>query len=333
MKLSILDQAPIAWEGTAAEALNNMADSAVLAEQLGYHRFWIAEHHNTPSLASSAPEISLAYIAGRTSSIRLGTGGTMMMHYSPLKMAEVFKTLSAYAPGRIDFGAGRAPGGDRASIFALSEGRAPLTEGMYEKLYQTIQYFQDEECGEALYDNVIAQPQMVEPPMPFMLGSTGNSAVQAARMGLPYAYVHFFTGDIDPTILEMYREKFVPSAFCKEPYVLVCYYVTVGKTSEEANYHGWPADISRMQLHRGILKRRMHPDMAKDYPLSDTERAFIKQMEGWHIRGAVHEVVAYLKQQQEEMQLDEVMICSIPHAQEYKLWEYKAIIEEWNKSN
>lgn len=331
MKWSILDQAPIAWNGTPQEALQNMASSAILAEELGYHRFWIAEHHNTPSLASSAPEISLAYLAGKTSKIRLGTGGTMMMHYSPYKMAEVFKTLSAYAPGRIDFGAGRAPGGDRASIFALSEGRAPLTEGLYEKLEHTIQLFLDEECNHPIYDQVIAQPQGVEPPMPFMLGSTGNSAVKAAKMGLPYAYVHFFTGELDPTILEMYREHFIPSAFCKEPYVLVCYYVTVGHTQEEANFQGFPSDISRMQLHRGVLKRRMSPEMAQVFPLSDTERAFIKQMEGWHIKGTVQDVANYLKTQAKELQLDEVMICSIPHDYDYKLWEYTELIKELNK--
>ena len=331
MKLSILDQAPIPWDGTPQDALQNMANSAIYAEELGYHRFWIAEHHNTPSLASSAPEISLAYLAGKTSRIRLGTGGTMMMHYSPYKMAEVFKTLCAYAPGRIDFGAGRAPGGDRASIFALSEGRAPLTEGLYEKLEHTIQLFVDEDCGHPIYDQVIAQPQGVEAPMPFMLGSTGNSAVKAAKMGLPYAYVHFFTGDIDPTILEMYREHFVPSTFCKEPYVLVCYYVTVGRTREEAEFQAFPSDISRMQLHRGILKRRMSPEAAQEFPLSDNERAYIKQLEGWQIKGSVEEVVNHLKSEGERLKLDEIMICSIPHDFEYKLWEYKAIIEKFNQ--
>lgn len=325
MKLSILDQAPISWEGSAEQALKNMVSSAVFAESLGFHRFWIAEHHNTPSLASSAPEISIAYLAGKTEKIRLGTGGTMMMHYSPLKMAETFKTLSAYAPGRIDFGAGRAPGGDKAAMFALSEGRQPLTEGLYKKLEATLNLFQDKPTDNVLYDRVLAQPLAVELPMPFMLGSTGNSALQAARMGLPYAYVHFFSGDLDPTVIEMYKEHFVPSAFCSQPYVLVCYYVTVGKTTEEAAFQALPSDIARMQLYKGTLKPRMSPEMAQDFPLSDTDLAFMKQMEGWQIKGTVEEVSSYLKDQYEKIGMDEIMICSIPYEHSYKLWEYEVL--------
>ncbi len=328
MKWSILDQVPIAWNGTASQALQDMAKSAVYAESLGYHRFWIAEHHHTPSLASSAPEISLAYLAAKTNTIRLGTGGTMMMHYSPLKMAEVFKTLSAYAPGRIDFGAGRAPGGDQAAMLALSEGRQPLTEGLYEKLYETLHLFQDTKSGHPLYDRVAAQPIGAALPMPFMLGSTGNSAIQAAKMGLPYAYVHFFTGDLDPTILEMYRDHFQPSTFCKEPYVLVCYYVTIGETQEEADFQAFPSDIARMQLYKGILRKRMSPEAAQSFPLSENDKAFIQQMNNWQFRGTPKSTAAFLNQQAKDLGIDEIMICSIPFDQSYKLWEYEALAKE-----
>ncbi len=115
------------------DALKKAEELAILADELGYHRMWMAEHHGTNTFASSAPEVTAAHLAAKTKQIRIGTGGVMMMHYSPLKLAEVFKTLSAFSPGRIDFGVGRAPGGDNDSIYALSEGRPPMVNNMYEK--------------------------------------------------------------------------------------------------------------------------------------------------------------------------------------------------------
>ena len=134
MKLSVLDQAPITVGNTAAGALKKAEELAILADELGYHRMWMAEHHGTDAFASSAPEVIAAHLAAKTKNLRIGTGGVMMMHYSPLKLAEVFKTLSAFSPGRIDFGVGRAPGGDNYAMYALSEGRPPLVNNMYEKL-------------------------------------------------------------------------------------------------------------------------------------------------------------------------------------------------------
>ena len=144
MRLSVLDQAPITKGNSPASALIKAEELAVLADELGYHRMWMAEHHGTDAFASSAPEISVAHLAAKTKNIRIGTGGVMMMHYSPLKLAEVFKTLCAYSPGRIDFGVGRAPGGDQYAIYALSEGRQPMMNNMYEKLEIALQLINDE---------------------------------------------------------------------------------------------------------------------------------------------------------------------------------------------
>src|SRR5690625_592766 len=139
MKLSVLDQAPVTKGNTAEGALKNAEELALLADDLGYTRMWMAEHHGTKAFASSAPEVTAAHLAAKTNQIRIGTGGVMMMHYSPLKLAEVFKTLSALSPGRIDFGAGRAPGGDRYAMYALSEGRQPMLHNMYEKFETSLQ--------------------------------------------------------------------------------------------------------------------------------------------------------------------------------------------------
>ena len=325
MKLSILDQGPISQGQTAQKAFENMRESVQLAEKLGYHRFWFAEHHNTEVFASSAPEISMAHLSALTKNIRLGSGGTMMMHYSPYKMAEIFKTLSAYAPGRIDFGAGRAPGGDGKSILALSEGKDTRFQDLYKKLSETLHLLKDENGDEYYNQNVIAHPMNVALPEVFLLGSTGNSAMEAGKMGLSYGYVQFFTGTIDRTIFDVYRENFQPSEFQKEPNVLACYMVTVAETKEEADFQARVSDITRMQLHTGQRIRRISPEEAQTYPLTDAERVFIEQGKDWHIRGEINEVVEKLKHEKEIHGFDELMICTTPFAQDFKLKEYELL--------
>lgn len=325
MKLSILDQGPISNGQTPQKALENMREAVKLADKLGYHRFWFAEHHNTEGFASSAPEISMAHLAGQTEKIRLGSGGTMMMHYSPYKMAETFKTLSAYAPGRIDFGAGRAPGGDGKSILALSEGKDTRFQDLYKKLSETLSLLKDENGEEHYNQNVIANPMNVVLPEVFLLGSTGNSAMEAGKMGLSYSYVQFFTGTIDRNIFEIYRENFKPSEFQKEPNVLACYMVTVAETKEEADFQARVSDITRMQLHTGQRIRRISPEEAQTYPLTDAERLFIEQGKNWHIRGEINDVVEKLKHEKEIHGFDELMICTTPFAQEFKLREYEML--------
>ncbi len=158
MKLSVLDQAPITKGNNAQDALANAVELAVEAERLGYERIWMAEHHNTNGYASSSPEITAAFIAAKTNRIRVGTGGTMIMHYSPYKVAENFKTLSALAPGRIDFGIGRAPGGDHYAMYALADGRQPEVDNIYEKIDVALQFIKEETPDNPYYRRVIANP-------------------------------------------------------------------------------------------------------------------------------------------------------------------------------
>jgi luciferase family oxidoreductase group 1 len=327
MRISILDQAPISIGTTPAQALHHMVASAQLADTLGYHRFWIAEHHNTTGLASSAPEISMAYIAAQTQRIRLGTGGTMMMHYSPYKMAEVFKTLSALAPHRIDFGAGRAPGGDGKAIYALSEGRDTTHQDLYAKLHNTLQLMQEEPGQDAIYQNIIATPQHITLPEAFLLGSTGNSAAQAGRMGLGYAYVQFFNGQIETDIFKTYQQHFEPSTYHEKPYSIACYFVTVADTDEEAQYHALPADIARMHLYQGKSFQRMSPEDALKYEFTLQERAFIAQSQNWHQRGSIAKISSYLQQEQAKHGFDELMICTIPYDYDFKLQEYTLLAQ------
>ncbi len=325
MDISILDQAPISKGTTSTQALKNVEAAAILADGLGFKRFWLAEHHNSPGLSSSAPEISMAYLAAKTSNIRLGSGGTMMMHYSPYKMAEVFKTLSAYAPGRIDFGVGRAPGGDSNAIYALSEGREPMIHNMYQKFDTALKLINDELPSDPLYQKVTAHPVSIEIPEAWMLGSSGNSAIEAGRMGVGYAYVHFFNGRLDKSVLDAYKAHFVPSAYLDKPKIIVSYFITTAETREEAEFQAKPAEISRMMMMRGQFGFRISPEEARDYPLTEIEKSMIRQNASWHITGSIGEVSERLRQEQAYYGFDEVMICTIPFSQEFKLHEYRLL--------
>lgn len=325
MKFSILDQAPISKGSDGTQALLNVQESVILAEALGYERFWLAEHHNSPGLASSAPEISMAFLSAKTSRIRLGSGGMMMMHYSPYKMAEVIKTLSAYAPGRIDFGVGRAPGGDTNAIYALSEGREPMVHQMYEKFETTLKLINDEKPDDPLYQRVTAHPVSVRLPEAWMLGSSGNSAVEAGKMGVGYAYVHFFNGRLDKSVIDAYKASFIPSPYLDKPKVIVSYFVTTAETTEEAAFQARPADLSRMFMMRGQFGVRMSPEEASVFPLTEIEKAMIHQNRNWHIIGNIKDVAQRLADEQAQYGFDEVMICTIPFAQNYKLQEYRLL--------
>ncbi|WP_208559072.1 LLM class flavin-dependent oxidoreductase [Marinilactibacillus kalidii] len=329
MKLSVLDQAPITGGKTPQGALEKAVELAQVTEELGYHRFWLAEHHGSDAFASSAPEIVAAYIAAKTSRIRIGTGGTMIMHYSPLKMAEVFKTLSALAPGRVDFGIGRAPGGDQRSIYALSQGNNPDFDHLYEKLDTTLTLMQDQVPEEMLYKHTIASPQKVTLPESWLLGSSGNSAIEAGRRGLGYSFAQFFMlGSMRKEIFELYRYHFKPSAFMKEPEINVAYLVTVAETKEEAEYQAKPQDIARIRLAQGRMEPLMTPEEAKAYRLSEEEEVAIKTNRQIHLVGTAKEVADKLRQDTEEFGFEEVMICSIAHSQEQRLNTYRLLAEE-----
>ena len=328
MRLSILDQAPVTSGNTAPDALKKAEELAILADELGYHRMWMAEHHATKSFASSAPEVTAAHLAAKTKTIRIGTGGVMMMHYSPLKLAEVFKTLSAFSPGRIDFGVGRAPGGDNHSIYALSEGRQPMVNNMYEKFEIALQLINDEVPADSLYNKTIATPSNVVLPEAWLLGSSGNSAIKAGRMGVGYSFAQFFNGGMTKEILDAYKKNFQPSAFLEKPEINVSYMVTVAETKEEAEFEAVPQDIARLMLMKGHLGQSLTPEEAQSYPLTEMDRMTIKENRKLHLVGTAKEIATLLQTEQAHYGFDEAMICSIPHSQKKRLDVYRLLARE-----
>ncbi|MCZ2260737.1 LLM class flavin-dependent oxidoreductase [Sporosarcina sp. G11-34] len=328
MKLSVLDQAPITSGNNAADALKKAEELAILADELGYTRMWMAEHHGTNTFASSAPEVTAAHLAAKTKNLRIGTGGVMMMHYSPLKLAEVFKTLSAFSPGRIDFGVGRAPGGDNNAIYALSEGRQPMTNNMYEKFELALELINDEVPEDNLYNKTIATPAQVVLPEAWLLGSTGNSAIQAGRMGVGYSFAQFFMGGMTKEILDAYRKNFEPTVFMEKPEIKVTYMVTTAETKEEAEYEALPQDIWRLLFTKGRIGQVISPEEAQNFQLSEMDRMTIQQNRNIHIVGSAKEVATRLQEEQAQYGFEEAMICSIPHSQEKRLEVYRLLARE-----
>ena len=328
MRLSMLDQMPIPKGHSAEEAFQRTEQLALLGEELGYHRMWLAEHHNSQSLASSAPEVTAAFLAAKTKRLRIGTGGVMMMHYSPYKLAEVFKTLSGLAPNRIDFGVGRAPGGDHAAIYALAEGRRQRFTEQYDKLEIVLKLMNNQKTGEHVYDQVIAAPAHISLPEAWLLGSSGQSAMQAGQLGVGYSYAQFFTGNMSKDIFDAYKSYFTPSYYMEKPQIIVTYAATVAPTLEEAEYLAKPIDISRLQLMKGQIIQTMSPEEAKDYPLSEMDKMTIDNNRKANLVGTPKDIAAFLITEQEKYGFDEVMLNCNQYELESRLNTYKFLAKE-----
>lgn len=230
MQLSILDQTPIPAGSTPAEAVANTIDLARHAEQFGYQRYWVAEHHNSTGYAGTAPEILIGAIAAATSSIRVGSGGVMLSHYSPLKVAEVFRMLSALHPDRIDLGLGRAPGGGSAAADALARGTAGFTNDGYTDKLAELQAFLAGPVGE-----VHASPLDTSTPPVWLLASSTSSATLAGQLGLPLAWAHFISSGDGQAAVDTYRAAFVPSTQLAQPHVTVAVSALAAETDVAAN--------------------------------------------------------------------------------------------------
>jgi luciferase family oxidoreductase group 1 len=234
LRLAVLDQSPIPEGGTGAQALRNTIDLARLAEELGYGRYWVAEHHGTPMLACAAPEILIAAIAAATASIRVGSGGVALPHYSPFKVAEAFSVLGGIHGKRIDLGVGRAPGSDLETIAALQRDRRQLLpDDFLEQLAELLAYFEDGFAPEHPFARLSRLPGAPGTAEVWLLGTSLQSAAWAAELGLPYAVADF----INPASASaglLYRERFTPSPRLRRARVLVAVGVVCAETDEEA---------------------------------------------------------------------------------------------------
>jgi len=248
-RLSVLDQSPIPEGSTAGDALRNTLDLARAADSLGYSRYWLAEHHGTPGLACASPEVMIGPVAAATSRLRVGSGGIMLPHYSPLKVAETFSMLSGLFPGRIDLGIGRAPGSSQAIARALQrDRRLPAPDDFPDQMSELLGYFEPPTAGPfpqipALH---LASPEV------WLLGSSPQSAVWAAESGLPYAFADFINPEGAP-FAASYRDNFRPSHRLQEPKVAVCVWAVCAGSQEEALRLSLSARMMMLLLFRGVL--------------------------------------------------------------------------------
>lgn len=273
---SVLDLAPIVEGADAAQALHNSLDLARQAERLGYLRFWLAEHHSMPGIASAATSVVIGYVAGGTSTIRVGSGGVMLPNHAPLVIAEQFGTLASLYPGRIDLGLGRAPGTDQLTSRALRRDLMGSAERFPQDVVELQHYFRPAEPGQA----VRAVPgEGLEVPI-WLLGSSLFSAQLAAQFGLPFSFASHFAPDHLMAALEVYRARFQASEALDKPYAMPCVNVFAADTDEEAEFLFSSLQQQFINLLRGRpgkLSPPLNPDEADWMP---QERAFVQRTLG-----------------------------------------------------
>jgi luciferase family oxidoreductase group 1 len=268
-RLSILDLSPIIEGGDAALALRNTADLAEHAERWGYHRFWVAEHHNLPGIASAATSVVIGLVASRTKTIRVGAGGIMLPNHAPLIIAEQFGTLESLYPGRIDLGLGRAPGSDQRTARALRRNLGSGGDTFPQDVLELQSYFAGTNIG------IQAVPGTgLHVPL-YLLGSSDFSARLAAELGLPFAFASHFAPDLLEVALHLYRRDFRPSAVLKQPYVIIGAGVFAAETDAEAQRLFTSAQLQFLTMIRGRPGKLPPPVDSIDEIVTPAERAAI----------------------------------------------------------
>ncbi len=322
--LSILDLAPVGSGSTARQALRNTVELARLAERLGYHRFWLAEHHGMPSIASSSPEILIEHVATATARIRVGSGGIMLPNHAPLRIAEAFHTLEALHPGRIDLGIGRAPGTDPATSRAL---RPFDAEQFPEQLTELISLSRHDFPEDHPFHKVRVVPDDVELPPIWLLGSSGASARFAGSLGLGYGFASHFSPTPPQPALNAYRDSFRPSERFERPHVILAISVVCAETAERADYLAASMDLTWVRLQRGELGRLPSPEEALAYPYTPVERSVVRNYRALVITGDPATVRSRIDALVEETGADEVMVSSMIHSHEERLRSYELVAE------
>ncbi|MFE9015070.1 alkanal monooxygenase [Streptomyces sp. CS090A] len=340
--LSVLDLVTVGQGRTATQALRTGVEIAKLTESRGFHRYWVAEHHSMPGVASSSPAVILAHIAAHTDRIRLGSGGVMLPNHAPLVIAEQFGTLEAMAPGRVDLGLGRAPGTDGATAAALRRSDR-LNEGaddFPQQLMELIRFLDDDFPDGHPYARIHAVPGPVQatadggvqsahrPPV-WLLGSSGFSARLAGTLGLPFAFAHHFSAQNTIPALDLYRDSFRPSAVLDAPYALIGVSALAADDEREARRQVLTGALSMVRLRTGRPGLIPSPEEAAAYDFSPMEREFV---DGWLsnvIHGTSDEVRTGLDDLAKRTGADELMITANAHGGDARLRSYELIADAY----
>lgn len=312
---SVLDLAPVVEGGDAAQAFANARDLAQHAERLGYKRYWLAEHHNMPGIASAATAVVMAHVAGGTKTIRIGAGGIMLPNHAPLIIAEQFGTLDALFPGRIDLGLGRAPGGDMATARALRRTLVGGEDRFPQDVMELMAFLDDVAPGQ----RVQATPGGGSHVPVWILGSSTFGAQLAALLGLPFAFASHFAPAQMMDAIAIYRAHFKPSETLAKPHVMLAFNVLAGETDEEARYLATSLMQAFVNLRRGTPGKLPAPREGFEKTLSDTERAMLSQVLTCSGVGSPETVRRALSAFIARTQADEVIIASQMYAHVHRV--------------
>ena len=330
--LSVVDQSPIRKGGRPSDALRESVKLAQHAERVGYSRYWVAEHHNSSSFSGTSPEILIGQIAASTDSIRVGSGGVMLSHYSALKVAEQFSVLDSFYPGRIDLGIGRAPGSDQRTAAALSYPRPQAdVHREFPRMVQDLMGF----LRGGLPDSHPLAGIRVQPGEPdgtapevWLLGSSDYSARLAATIGLPFSFADFFgnTSEYGPQVADLYRREFRPSEFLSEPKVNVSLQVICAPTEEEARFIGSSRNLNKVISTLGLsTDGLLPPEEAVDWPLDESARAYMSQSTRSYIEGDPDQVRRGILAAAEGYQTSDVGIVTNCYYFEHRKRSYELV--------
>ncbi|WP_200870940.1 LLM class flavin-dependent oxidoreductase [Amycolatopsis keratiniphila] len=320
--LSVLDLSPVVAGGGVADSLRNTLDLARRTEALGYNRYWLAEHHNMPGIASSATAVMIGQVAAATERIRVGSGGVMLPNHAPLVVAEQFGTLEAFHPGRIDLGIGRAPGTDQRTALALRGPGGLSAENFPQQFAELLAYF--EHSDQRAVNAVTAEGN--KPPV-WLLGSSGFSARMAGELGLPFSFAHHFSAENTLPAVALYRDAFKPSDVLDEPYVMLGVSVVAAETDERAQYLAAPSGLTFLSLRKGRPIPLPTPEEAAAYPYTDIERVFIEDRASSSVIGSPETVHKGLETLLADTGADELMITTMVHDQADRVRSYELVAE------
>ncbi|APC11571.1 MULTISPECIES: luciferase-like monooxygenase [Providencia] len=325
--LSLLDLAPIIQGSTAKEAFAHSLDIAKLAEKLGYHRYWLAEHHNMTGIASAATSVLIGYLAANTHTLRLGSGGVMLPNHSPLVIAEQFGTLNTLYPERIDLGIGRAPGSDQRTMQALRRHMNTDIDNFPQDVAQIVSWFD------------ATNPEPAVRPVPgygekipvWLLGSSLYSARLAAQMGLPFAFASHFAPDLLLQALEVYRANFKPSSRLSKPYAMVCINIIAADTQREAEFLFTSMQQAFVMLRRGQPSQLPAPVESMENIWSPAEEFGVQQALGMSLVGDKTKVGYGLQTILRQTQADEIMVNGQIFDHQARLYSFELAMQVMNE--
>lgn len=325
LKLSILDQSPVVSGHTPAQAIAATLELARHADRLGYHRYWLAEHHAIAALADPCPEVLLARLGAETGRLRIGTGGVLLPYYSPFKVAEVFRMLESLYPGRVDLGIGRAPGGDARTAHAVGGGQLPTAEDFPQRVWELVAHLDGALPEDHPHRHVRLQPGGDTAPEVWLLGSSDFSGALAAQLGLRFAFAHFINPRGGEAVTRAYRERFQPSARERAPAALVCVFVICGADDAEAERLAAPIDLRR--LHMALGQDTPVPTLAEaeGHAYSVEERRYVLAQRSRAVIGGPEKCRRELTALVERYGADELMALTITGDYPSRLRSYELL--------